>query len=87
MKKHKFKKAVSEFKWKHFEADIILWGVRWYLSYPISYRNLQEMMIERGLVICHTTPYRWVQEYAPKLDKKIRPYLNQTNTSYRTDET
>jgi IS6 family transposase len=87
MRKPKFKSAVGEFKWKHYQAEIILWGVRWYLSYPISYRNLQEMMTERGLNISHTTPYRWVQEYAPKLNKKIRPYLKQTNVSYRADET
>jgi IS6 family transposase len=87
MKKPKFTSAVRELKWKHYQAEIILWGVRWYLSYPISYRNLQEMMTERGLDISHTTPYRWVQEYAPRLNKRIKPHLKQTNASYRTDET
>ena len=48
------------FKWRHFEAEIILLNVRWYLRYPLSYRNLEEMMVERGLSIDHTTIYRWV---------------------------
>ena len=87
MRKANYKKAAGGFKWKHFEAEIILWGVRWYLSYPISYRNLQEMMTERGLTISHTTLYRWVQQYAPQLQKKIKLHLKQTNGSWRCDET
>jgi transposase-like protein len=46
------------FKWRHFQAEIILLCVRWYLRYPLSYRDLEEMMIERGLHIDHTTIYR-----------------------------
>jgi len=53
----------SLFKWKHFESDIILLCVRWYLKYPLSYRNLSDMMKERGLSVSHTTILRWVQEY------------------------
>ena len=87
MKDTNLKKVCKSFKWKHFEPDIILWAVRWYLRYPISYRDLQEMMLERGLTINHTTPYRWVQQYAPALDKKMRPYLKQTNSSWHCDET
>lgn len=49
------------FKWRHFQSDIILLCVRWYLRYPLSYRNLQKMMPERGLTVDHTTMYRWVQ--------------------------
>ena len=78
---------LKDFKWKHFEPEIILWGVRWYCRYAISYRDLKEMMEERGLEIFHTTPYRWVQEYAPEIDKRTRPYLKQSNDSYRVDET
>ena len=75
------------FKWKHFEPEIILWGVRWYCRYQISYRDLQEMMLERGLVVSHTTPYRWVQQYAPEIEKRTRPYLRRSTDSYRVDET
>lgn len=57
------------FKYRHYEAEIILLCVRWYLRYPLSYRDLEEMMIERGLCVDHTTIYRWVQHYAPMLRK------------------
>ena len=75
------------FKWRHFQSDIILLCVRWYLRYPLSYRNLEEMMLERGLEIDHTTVYRWVQAYAPELDKRCRAHLKPTNDSWRVDET
>jgi len=61
--------------------------VRWYLRYSLSYRDLEEMMEERGLAIDHTTIYRWVQRYAPELEKRCRPHLRSTNDSYRVDET
>jgi transposase-like protein len=48
----------TPFKWRHFQAEIILLCVRWYLRYPLSYRDLEEMMLERGLHIDHTTIYR-----------------------------
>jgi hypothetical protein len=60
----------TPFKWRHFQAEIILLCVRWYLRYPLSYRDLEEMMLERGLHIDHTTIYRWVQYYAPELEKR-----------------
>ncbi len=75
------------FKWRHFQSDIILVCIRWYLRYPLSYRNLEEMMLERGLMVDHTTVYRWVQAYAPELDKRCRPHLRSTNDSWRVDET
>ena len=77
----------KDFKWKHYEPEIILWGVRWYCRYPISYRELREMMMERGLEISHTTPYRWVQQYAPEIERRTRPYLKRSTDSYRADET
>src|SRR3546814_6284634 len=52
--------------------SIILQCMRWYLRYPLSYRNLEEMMEERGVDVDHTTLYRWVQKYAPELEKRIR---------------
>src|SRR6476646_5515716 len=75
------------FKWRHFQSEIILLCVRWYLRYPLSYRDLEEMMIERGLHIDHTTIYRWVQHYAPELEKRCRLHLKATNDSWRVDET
>jgi transposase-like protein len=51
------------FKWRHFLPDIILLNVRWYSRYSLSYRDLEEMMLERGIKVDHTTIYRWVQSY------------------------
>src|SRR5437763_10063750 len=80
-------KNPSPFKWRHFEAEIILLCVRWYLRYSLSYRDLEEMMLERGLQVDHTTIYRWVQCYAPELEKRCRPHLKATTDSWRVDET
>jgi len=78
---------VNLFKWQHFEKEIIVLTVRWYFRYALSYRDLEEMMQERGLSLDHTTIYRWVQYYAPEIEKRARPYLRKTNDSYRVDET
>jgi transposase, IS6 family len=66
---------------------MILLCVRWYLRYSLSYRDLEEMMRERGLHVDHTTIYRWVQCYAPELEKRCRPHLKATGDSWRVDET
>jgi transposase-like protein len=75
------------FKWRHYESEIVLLCVRWYLRYSLSYRDLEEMMRERGLSVDHTTIYRWVQHYAPELEKRCRPHLKMTTDSWRVDET
>ncbi|OOG89896.1 hypothetical protein BTH41_04390 [Bacillus mycoides] len=75
------------FKWKHYQPDIILLTVRWYLRYNLGFRDLVEMMEERGLSISHTTIMRWVHQYSPELDKRIRRHLKQTSDSWRVDET
>jgi transposase-like protein len=67
--------SASPFKWRYFEGQIIL------------YRDLEEMMAERGLGVDHTTIYRWVQKYAPELEKRCKPHLKCTNDSWRADET
>src|SRR5438094_727973 len=77
----------NPFKWRHFEAEIILLCVRWYLRYALSYRDVEEMMTERGLSVDHTTIYRWVQRYAPEIEKRCRPHLKTTTDSWRVDET
>ena len=77
----------NSFKWKHYEGEIILLNVRWYLKYPLSYRNLKEMMIERGIQVDHSTIMRWVHQYSPEIEKKIRRHLGPTNDSWRVDET
>jgi transposase, IS6 family len=79
--------ADNIFKWKHFQSDVILLCVRWYLQYPLSYRNLVEMLSERGLSVSHTSIMRWVTQYSPILDQRIRKHLLKTNDSWRLDET
>ena len=63
------------FKSRHFESGVILLCVRWYCRYGLSYRNLTEMMVDLGLNVSHTTLYRWVQRYAPEIDKRCRVHL------------
>ena len=77
----------SPFKWRHYQSEIILQCVRWYLSYPLSYRHVAEMVNERGIEVDHTTIYRWVQEYSPEIDRRLRSHLRPTNDSWRVDET
>jgi transposase-like protein len=77
----------NPFKWRHYEATIILLCVRWYLRYSLSYRDLEEMMVERGLRIDHSTICRWVHRYAPQLEQRVRAHLRPPNDSWRVDET
>ena len=75
------------FKGRHFQDEIIVLCVRWYLRFSLSYRDLEELMAERNLSVDHTTVWRWVQRYAPELNKRIRRKVKPTNGSWRTDET
>src|SRR3546814_2823510 len=71
-----------------FQGDVILWAVRWYCRYPISYRDLEEMLAERGISVDHTTIYRWVQCYAPEMEKRLRWFWRRGfDPSWRLDET
>jgi transposase, IS6 family len=81
------KRTSSPFKWRHYAPDVILLCVRWYCRYSLSYRDLEEMMRERGLSVDHVTIFRWAQRYAPEINKRMRPYLRMSGTSYRIDET
>ena len=74
------------FKWRHYFPAIILRCVRWYCRYSLSYRDVEELTQERGLRVDHSTVYRWVQAYAPQLDKRCRPHLGPTSDSWRVDE-
>ena len=77
----------NPFKWKQFEGDIILWAVRWYCRYALSYADLKEMAAERGLSVERSTICRWVHEYGPELSKRVKPYLKVTGRSWKVDET
>jgi IS6 family transposase len=81
------KRNSSPFKWRHYAPDVIFLCVRWYCRYSLSYRDLEEMMRERGLTVDHVTIFRWVQRYAPEINRRMRPHLKMSGTSYRIDET
>ncbi len=78
---------MSIFKRRRFPAEIILLCVRWYCKYGISYRNLAEMMQERGVSVDPSTIFRWVQRYAPEIEKRVRQYQGSRSGSWRVDET
>src|SRR3546814_20539680 len=75
---------MAEYKWRHFEGDVILWAVRWYCRYPISYRALEEMLAERAISVDHTTIYRWGQCYAPEMEDRKSGVLGKS-VSVRVD--
>jgi putative transposase len=78
---------MRDFKGSQFEKEIILWGVRWYVAYPLSYRQLEEMMGERGVAVDHSTLNRWVIKYAPAIEKQFRRWQRPVGRSWRLDET
>jgi len=75
------------FKWRQFEPEVILLAVGWYLRFSLSYRDVEELLAERGLRADHVTVWRWVQRYAPEMERRLRSRLNSTNDSWRVDET
>ncbi|WP_431311391.1 IS6 family transposase [Paraburkholderia aromaticivorans] len=81
-------KSLDElFDGRHFDREIIILCVRWYLRYKLSLRDLVEMMAERGLSLAHTTILRWVQRYAPEFVKRWNRFGTPTGRSWRVDET
>ena len=75
------------FRRRRFPVEIIVVCVRWYCKYGISYRDLAEMMAERGVEVDPSTIMRWVHRYAPELEKRARAYQGYGSTSWRVDET
>ena len=75
------------FKGRHFDQEIIVLCIRWYLSYKLSYRDLVTMMSERGIDLAHTTILRWVQHYTPEFEKLWNRYARSVGRSWRCDET
>ena len=69
------------FKWRQFEPEVILLAVGWYLRFSLSYRDVEELLAERGLRVDHVTVWRWVQRYAPELERRLRRHLKPTNDS------
>jgi transposase-like protein len=76
----------SLFKGRHFDSSIIILCVRWYITYKLSYRDLKQMMAERGVDLAHTTILRWVQYYIPEFEKRWGRFARPVGTSWRVDE-
>jgi transposase-like protein len=75
------------FKGRHFDREIIILCVRWYLRFKLSFRDLVEMMAERGIDLAHTTIMRWIQHYVPEFEKRWNRFACKAGRSWRVDET
>ena len=75
------------FKGRHFNHLLIIQAVRWYITYKFSYRDVCELMAERGVTVAHTTVMRWVQRFIPVFEKRWQKYARTTGSSWRVDET
>src|SRR4051795_2103051 len=81
------RQARGDFKGRHFEATLIVQAVSWYLRYALSYRDIEEMLLERGLEVDHSTINRWVLAYAPAIERRLRRFRKPHCGSVRIDET
>jgi transposase-like protein len=79
--------AQELFKGRHFDREIIILCVRWYLTFKLSSRDLVQMMAERGIALAHTTILRWIQRYVPEFEKRWQAYARPVGGSWRVDET
>ncbi len=80
------RQSKDDFKGRQFEAWLIIQAVSWYLRYPLSYRDLEEMFLERGFEVDHSTINRWVLTYAPLMEKRLRRFRKPHCGSVRIDE-
>src|SRR6201746_2496080 len=81
------RRSKDDFRGRHFEAALIVQAVSWYLRYPLSYRDIEELFLERGLEVDHSTLNRWVLAYAPLIEKRLRQFRRPHCGSVRIDET
>jgi IS6 family transposase len=81
------RRSKHDFKGRHYEAMLILQAVSWYLRYPLSYRDIEELFLERGLEVDHSTLNRWVLAYAPLIERRLRTFRKPHCGSIRVDET
>src|SRR5436190_6674231 len=80
------RRSKDDFKGRHFEASLILQAVSWYLRYPLSYRDIEELFLERRLAVDHATLNRWVLAYAPLIEKRLRQFRKPQCGSVRSEE-
>jgi transposase-like protein len=83
----KLKNIEALFAGRHFDREVIILCVRWYLRFKLSFRDLVEIMAERGLPLAHTTIMRWVLHFAPEFDRRWKRFGRAVGSSWRVDET
>src|SRR3954471_10657758 len=81
------RRSRNDFKGRHFEAALIVQAVSWYLRYPLSYRDIEELFLELGLEVDHSPLTRWVLAYAPTIEGRLRTFRKPHCGSIRVDET
>src|SRR5215218_6038646 len=81
------RRSKDDFKGRHFEAALIRQAVSWHLRYPLSYRDIEELFLERGSEVDHSTLNRWVLAYAPLIERRLRAFRKPHCGSIRVDET
>ncbi len=82
------RRSKDDFKGRHSEAGLIVQAVSsWYLRCSLSYRDIEELLIERGLAVDHSTVNRWVLAYAPLIERRLRPFRKPHCGSVRVNET
>ena len=79
------RRSKDDFRGRHVEASLILQAVSWYLRYPLSYRDIEELFRERGLEVDHSTLNRWVLAYAPLIERRLRVFRKPHCGSIRVD--
>jgi len=84
---HPHKETPELFRGRHFNHEIITLCVRWYVTYKLSYRDLVEMMAERGLSLVHPAIMRWVRHFAPEFERRWNRFERPAGSSWRVDET
>jgi transposase-like protein len=87
---HRFRRSTlprSAFAGFRFPADVIVLAVRWYLRFGLSYRDVEELLAERGVEVDHVTIYRWVQRFTPLLADAARPCRHAVGDRWQVDET
>ena len=90
MRPHRLRSAPiarSAFARFYFPPDVIVLAVRWYLRFGLSYRDIEELLAERGIEVDHTTIYRWVQRFTPLLADAARPRRHAIEARWEVDET
>src|SRR5918997_645748 len=75
------------FRKRQFEPVIIVTCVRWYLRFPLSARDVEALIAERGLSVDHTTIWRWAQKYGPELYRQLHGHVKRRSSTWHMDET